>query len=417
MRRSIAAAAAAVLSIGGLAFAPSQSSQQATAHTVSFTETGSASVQGGPPGGANVTPFNPLEPQQCDGTPTGYCETVLVEVVQPVADTDADEFEFGTGTFTATLSPQIAASDFDLYAYTSDADGIRGEELTFSAGFPVLDDCGSTGGECVTIDVSTSELSSTSYYLLEVYYFTSAGAYSMEIEYERTDGRNSAGGFGTASVSGDAPAASAERVDVTGGFEPAGDWNGGGDGQEIGSALGQDLEAAYIEYGDDTFTFTIDVTELLAVGGTPEATRYGWSFAYNGNEFELDGKFTNYSRGACDPTAGSCPPVRDPGVGYFSLRGNCAVAEGTNVTLCEELGGVTATFDPADGTIAIPLPAAALAPEGVAACDAITGSASFIGQSVWSASSAFLTMSLFPFDDAMHFVPFVVPHADETRSC
>lgn len=209
---------------------------------------------------------------------------------------------------------------------------------------------------------------------------------------------------------------SAPRVDVTGGFEKTGDWGGGGDAALVGHTLGQDIQAAFIEYGDETFTFTIDVTSLPAVGGTPEATRYGWSFSYNGNEFELDGKFTNYSRGACDPTAGNCPPPRDPGIGYFALRGNCTTNEG-NVTTCEELGGTNATFDVFDATITIPIPAEQLAPEGVQACDTIAGSSSFIGQSVWSAPSAFVTSSLFPFDDAGHLVPLVVPHEDPELSC
>ena len=212
-----------------------------------------------------------------------------------------------------------------------------------------------------------------------------------------------------------AAAATAERVDVTGGYEQVGDWNNGQQA-EVGDALGQDIEAAFIEYGEDTFTFTIDVTSLPAAGGVPEFTRYGWSFNYNDAEFELDGKFTNYSRGACDPTAGNCPPPRDPGIGYFALRGNCVTNEG-NVTTCEELGGVNATFDPGDGTITIPVPADQLAPEGVHACDSITGASSFLGQSVWAAPTAFVTSSAFPNDQALHFQPLVVPHAEDALTC
>lgn len=216
------------------------------------------------------------------------------------------------------------------------------------------------------------------------------------------------------------PADRVERFDVAvfDGFdvELAGDWGGGGELAPLGSALGQDFEAAYLGYGDDTFTFTLGMTELPAPGGTPEATRYGWSFSYNGNAFELDGKFTNYSRGACDPTAGTCPPPRNPGIGYFALRGNCSTSEAGNVTLCEELGGVTATFDPATGEIAIPVPAALLTDE-VRACDTITGDASFIGASVWAAPSAFVTSSAMPYDDVQHLVPLVVPHADPSLSC
>lgn len=216
----------------------------------------------------------------------------------------------------------------------------------------------------------------------------------------------------------DGPADSAERVDVTGGFEQVGDWNGGQQA-EVGDALGQDIEAAFIEYADDTFTFTIDLVSLPPIGGTPEATRYGWSFRYNDLELELDGKFTNYSRGACDPTAGTCPPPRDPGMAPFLLRGNCAADDSLPITLtlCEELANVSATFDTAEATITVPIPASALAPEGVQACDEIAGIGSFIGNSVWSAPSAFITNTAMPFDDALHFVPLVVPHADPERSC
>lgn len=87
------------------------------------------------------------------------------------------------------------------------------------------------------------------------------------------------------------------------------------------------------------------------------------------------------------------------------------------MTTCEELGEANATFDVYDATITIPIPADQLASDGVRACDTITGSASFIGQSIWSAPSAFVTSSAFPYDDASHFVPLVVPHADPELSC
>lgn len=216
-----------------------------------------------------------------------------------------------------------------------------------------------------------------------------------------------------------AAADSAEMIDVTGGFEKVGDWGGGGDNAAVGDALGQDIEAAYVGYADDTFTFVIDLVSLPPVGGTPEATRYGWSFRYNDLELELDGKFTNYTRGACDPTAGTCPPPRDPGLNQFLLRGNCTedATLPVTLTLCEELANVTATFDPADGTITVPIPASAMAPDGVQACDEIAGMPSFIGQSVWSAPSAFVTNTAMPYDDAAHFQPLVVPHADPALSC
>lgn len=238
---------------------------------------------------------------------------------------------------------------------------------------------------------------------------------SDETTDESTDETTDETTDGSAGVAAD----SAETIDVTGGFEKVGDWGGGGDNAAVGDALGQDIEAAYVGYADDTFTFVIDLVSLPPIGGTPEATRYGWSFRYNDLELELDGKFTNYTRGACDPTAGTCPPPRDPGLNQFLLRGNCTedATLPVTLTLCEELANVTATFDPADATITVPIPASAMAPDGVQACDEIAGMPSFIGQSVWSAPSAFVTNTAMPYDDAAHFQSLVVPHADPALSC
>ncbi|HEX2296247.1 MAG TPA: hypothetical protein VHN37_13185 [Actinomycetota bacterium] len=46
-------------------------------------------------------------------------------------------------------------------------------------------------------------------------------------------------------------------------------------------------------------------------------------FTVEGKHLELDGKFTNYSRGACDPAAGSCPPPVTPASSRFLVRGEC----------------------------------------------------------------------------------------------
>ena len=84
----------------------------------------------------------------------------------------------------------------------------------------------------------------------------------------------------------------------------------------------------------------------------PEGVRYVWSVDVGGEFVELDGKFTNYSRGACDPAAG-CPPPRDPGRQPFAVLGNCS---GSGDDACEEVGVVEAAFSPADGTVTIPVP-------------------------------------------------------------
>lgn len=223
-------------------------------------------------------------------------------------------------------------------------------------------------------------------------------------------------GFAPAPVA-DPPAPDDEGfVMVSDSFEKDDDWGGGGDHAQIGAALGQELTGAYIRLADGVYTFRIELASLPPVGGTPEATRYGWSFTYNGAKFELDGKFTNYSRGACDPTSGQCPPPRDPGLAPFLLRGNC-VTEGS-LTTCEELARVSAEFDAAAATIDVPLPAELLAGEvGVQDCDRIAGLGSFLGDPVWAAPTAFFTFTAFPHDAVFIEHDFVVPPADPTVDC
>jgi len=147
------------------------------------------------------------------------------------------------------------------------------------------------------------------------------------------------------------------------GEDVAGDWgNDNATGEDIsqaGDAMGMDLIAAEIGMADKkTVNFVIKVNALPSQGGTPELARYIWSVDVDGEYAELDGKFTNYSRGACDPTAGTCPPPRDPGSAPFAVRGNCTtVGDGAApVTTCEEVGLVQATFDLDTASIIIPVP-------------------------------------------------------------
>ena len=139
------------------------------------------------------------------------------------------------------------------------------------------------------------------------------------------------------------------------GTDPAGDWGANVDPtiSPIGDALGQDLTGASMSQDKKNLNFVIELNSLPATGGAPEVSRYQWAFNVNGNAFELDGKFSNYSRGACDPTSGQCPPPRDPGLQPFVLRGNCV--SGTVIT-CEELGFLKGQFDAAKATITIPVP-------------------------------------------------------------
>ena len=152
-------------------------------------------------------------------------------------------------------------------------------------------------------------------------------------------------------------ATAAKKGPVVIGTDPADDWGGGAENAVAGDALGQELVEASIDMADaKTVNFIITLNSLPPSGGVPELSRYTWDFVINGNAFQLDGKFTNYSRGACDPTSGQCPPPRDPGMQPFLLRGNCHPdPTATNVTVCDELAKVQGVFDAAAATISIPV--------------------------------------------------------------
>ncbi|MDQ4094672.1 MAG: hypothetical protein M3174_00475 [Actinomycetota bacterium] len=205
--------------------------------------------------------------------------------------------------------------------------------------------------------------------------------------------------------------ASAAKKKPTGplvvGVDPKGDW-GDGSNNAIGDALGQDLVEAAIEQVDaTTINFIIKVNSLPPTGGTPEVTRYLWDFFVDKEELELDGKFTNYSRGACDPTSGQCPPPRDPGMQPFLLRGNCTVQPTpvTNLTVCEELARIQAKFDAGAGTITIPVPIDALkAKPG----SKIVGRAGTFGGTIAAVPAAFVSSTAFPLDNLVTTKTFVV---------
>jgi hypothetical protein len=136
-----------------------------------------------------------------------------------------------------------------------------------------------------------------------------------------------------------------------------GDWGSNADPTlaPAGDELGGDLIEASIGMADKTtINFVLKVNKLPAPGGAPETMRYIWGMTLDGGYLELDGKFTNYSRGACDPTAGSCPPPRDPGTAPFAVRGNCVTTQ--SVSTCEEIALVNATFDTDAATITVPVP-------------------------------------------------------------
>ena len=193
------------------------------------------------------------------------------------------------------------------------------------------------------------------------------------------------------------------------GKDAAGDWGSATDPTiaPLGDVLGQDLTEASIQMGDGAVDFIIKLNALPPTGGAPEVSRYSWNFSVDGEPRELDGKFTNFSRGVCDPTAGTCPPPRNPDLYPFSLRGNCGVTPiGTvNFTTCEELALVPGAFDAAAGTITISVPLDAL---GAKLGSKIAPEAGIFGGSISAAPSAWATMDSFPMDTMTLTKTFVV---------
>ncbi len=173
-----------------------------------------------------------------------------------------------------------------------------------------------------------------------------------------------------------------------------------------GDALGQDLVEAQIGMADkETVNFVITLNSLPPIGGAPEVSRYTWDFHVDEEFTELDGKFTNYSRGVCDPTSGQCPPPRDPGMQPFMVRGECETNE-ANVTLCKELGIVQAEFDAGKATITIPVPLELInAKPG----SKIEPGTNIFGGSISAAPSAYFTSSVMPLDTMLVTKTFVVP--------
>lgn len=194
------------------------------------------------------------------------------------------------------------------------------------------------------------------------------------------------------------------------GEDPADDWGSnsaaGSDLSPLGDALGQDLTSAAIAMnGKDKIDFIIGLNSLPPSGGAPEITRYIWDLNVDGDFVELDGKFTNYSRGVCDPTSGQCPPPRDPGQQPFFVRGNCGAVEGTSVTTCEELGIVQGVFDAAKATITITVPMELI---GAKPGSKINPDANIFGGTIAAAPSTFLTSAAAPMDTLAVTKSFVV---------
>jgi hypothetical protein len=204
-----------------------------------------------------------------------------------------------------------------------------------------------------------------------------------------------------AAIGGSAQAAKAKGPVVVG-TDAADDYgsNVAGELAPAGGALGMELVEAAIERADaKTLNFHIKVAGLPPSGGVPEFVRYVWTMTVDGTLLQLDGKFTNYSRGACDPTAGTCPPPRNPGSAPFMVRGNCTDNGGAAVT-CEEIGLVNGAFDTASGTITIPVPLELLgAKPGSKIAHGVQPGSNF--QGVWAIPSAWASQGNMPLDELL----------------
>ena len=195
------------------------------------------------------------------------------------------------------------------------------------------------------------------------------------------------------------------------GTDPAGDFHGMDDDPQwapLGDTFGADIVKASIAKADaETLNFIIEVNSLQTI---PEVVRYIWGMNVDGEYAELDGKFTNYSRGTCDPTSGQCPPPRNPGQQPFMVRANCADAGTGNLTVCEEVGIVQAIFDTDANTITIPVPMEIINAKPGSKITA--GTSSFSGQvggNVMAILSAFISQSNWPGDEMNTVKTFKVP--------
>lgn len=220
----------------------------------------------------------------------------------------------------------------------------------------------------------------------------------------------------------------------------------------IGHELGADLSNGSIRMLDaETLEFRIELHKLPANGGTPEAIRYTWDFHVadvDGDlqEAQLDGKWTNFSRGTCDPTSGQCAPPeampRNPGLQPFLFRANLQQAclgtdatgscTGLNFSGYDDLAVIQADFNPAGDGADIPATITIEVPidlfnqiEGVQLdhCSEILPRPGLFGGMIESMPAAFISSSAFPHDEVQPAFGgdrgvYTLPHAeDATHDC
>lgn len=168
--RILALTAAATVLLAGSAHA-------APARTLSANAGQTITWDGAQAIGANVNYFDITEgnggsyaaPGTCTTDARSYCDTTLVKVTNPVPDEDAD------GVLTKTARVTISdygpvpdpATDFDLLAFKSDANGTQGAEYARDGN---LDD---TANETVSFSVKTTRAEPEQWVLVQVVYFAS----------------------------------------------------------------------------------------------------------------------------------------------------------------------------------------------------------------------------------------------------
>jgi hypothetical protein len=198
----------------------------------------------------------------------------------------------------------------------------------------------------------------------------------------------------------------------------AGTFGGDPELATIGHELGADLTEARIRMPDaDHVDFQIQTTNLPAMGGVPEVIRYTWDMLVDTGEgpreAQIDGKFSNYSRGVCDPTAG-CDPTdaggdsgpKDPGERPFFWRGDLEQLDlgATTFNAMKTYATLPGDFAVDDGTITISVPTEAISMlDGVewGDCSQILPGAGLRGGVVESSLAAWLTSGAFPSDVLM----------------
>jgi len=197
-----------------------------------------------------------------------------------------------------------------------------------------------------------------------------------------------------------------------------GDFGGDPEVAKVGHELGADLTEARIRMPDaDHVEFQIQTTNLPANGGVPEFIRYTWDLLVDTGEgpkeAQIDGKWSNYSRGVCDPTAGCDPTAvggedgpKDPGQRPFFFRGDLEVTPigVINFNAMRNYATIPGDFNVADGTITVTVPTEAISKlQGVewGPCAKILPGAGLRGGVVESSLAAWLTSAAFPSDVLM----------------